>query len=94
MRRAFERVLAIDAGEIEVLCAQRSQAGIHVGHRRVQLRQAGVHQHARIGVVDDVDVDRHSFTLDVQVGDEDRRDGDRGIHRAPTVSLSVAGRSK
>ena len=55
-----------------------SEAGIHVGHRRVQLRHAGVDQHARIGMVDDVHVDRHPLALGEQVGDVDRRDGDRG----------------
>ena len=54
----------VDAGEIEVLLAQRLEAGIHVGHRRVQLRHAGVDQHARIGMVDDVQVDRHPLALD------------------------------
>ncbi len=65
----------VDAGEIEVLLAQWLEAGIHVGHRRVQLRHAGVDQHARIGMVDDVHVDRHPLVLDEQVGDEDWRDG-------------------
>jgi hypothetical protein len=41
----------VDAGEIEVLLAQWPQAGIEVGHRRGQLCQAGVDQHARIGMV-------------------------------------------
>ena len=74
---------AVDAGEIEVLLAQRPEAGIHVGHRRVQLRHAGVNQHARIGMVDDVHIDRHPLALDGKVGNEDRRDGDRGgdVHR-------------
>src|SRR5919108_328439 len=49
----------VDAGEIEVLLAQWPEAGIEVGHRRVQLRYAGVDQHARSGMVDDVHVDRH-----------------------------------
>ena len=69
----------VDAGEVEVLLVQRSEAGIHVGHRRVQLFDAGVDQHPPIRVVDDVDVDRHPLALDGQVGDEDRRDGD-GVH--------------
>ena len=68
----------VDAGEIEVLLAQRPEAGIHVGQQGVQLRHAGVDQHARLGVVDDVHVDRHQLALDVQVGNEDWRDGDRG----------------
>jgi hypothetical protein len=42
----------------------------------VQLRHAGVDQHARIGMVDYVHVDRHPLTLGEQVGNEDWRDGD------------------
>ena len=45
-----------------------AEAGIDVGHRRVQLRHAGVDQHARIGMVDDVHVDRHPLALGEQVG--------------------------
>ena len=40
-----------------------------------------------IGMVDDVHVDRHHLALDVEVGDEDWRDGDRGgscCHRTPS----------
>jgi len=66
----------VDAGEVEVLRAQWTEAGIEVGHRRVQLRQAGVDQHARIGMVDHVHVDRHPLALGEQVGNEDWRDGD------------------
>jgi len=44
----------------------------------VQLRHAGVDEHARIGMVDDVDADRHPLALGEQVGDSDRRDGDCG----------------
>src|SRR5215208_3607614 len=66
----------VDAGEIEVLLVQWLETGIHVGQRRVQLRHASVDQHARIGMVDDVHVDRHPLALDGQVGNEDRRDGD------------------
>src|SRR5437870_3122508 len=40
------------------------EARIEVGHRRMQLRHAGVDQHARIGMVDDVHVDRHPLALD------------------------------
>jgi hypothetical protein len=43
----------------------------------VQLRDAGVDRHARVGVVDDAHVDRHPLALGEQVGNEDRRDGDR-----------------
>jgi hypothetical protein len=66
----------VDAGEIEVLLAQRTEAWIHVGQRRVQLRHAGVDQHTRIRMVDDVHIDRHPLALDVQIGNEDWRDGD------------------
>src|ERR671931_279493 len=44
----------------------------------MQLRYAGVDQHARIGMVDDVHVDRHPLALGEKVGNEDWRDGDRG----------------
>ena len=81
----------VDAGEVEVLLAQWAEAGIHVGHRRVQLRHPGVDQHARIGMVDDVHVDRHQLALGKQVGNVDRRDGDRGgsVHRGPTAAALV-----
>ena len=68
----------VDAGEVEVLLAQWAEAGIEIGHRRVQLRHAGVDQHARIGMVDDVHVDRHPLALGEQIGNSDWRDGDRG----------------
>ena len=73
----------IDAGEVEVLLAQRMEARIHVSHRGVKLRQARVDQHARIGMVDDVHVDRHPLALGEQVSDEDWSDGNRGevVHR-------------
>ena len=60
----------VDAGKIEVLLVQRTEAGIEVGHRWVQLRHAGVDEHARIWMVDDVHVDRHPLALGEQVGDE------------------------
>jgi hypothetical protein len=71
----------VDAGEVEVLLTQRTEAGIEVGYRRVQLRHAGVDQHERIGMVDDVHVDRHPLALGEQVGNEDRRDGRRRRHQ-------------
>ena len=39
----------------------------------------------RVGMVDDVHVDRHPFALDVQAGNEDWRHGDRrvGVHGVP-----------
>jgi len=66
----------VDAGEIEVLLAQGTDARIEVGHRRVQLRHAGIDEHARIGMVDEVHVDRHPLALGEQVGNVDWRDGD------------------
>jgi hypothetical protein len=60
----------------EVLLAQRPEAGIEVGRRRVQFRHAGVDQHARVGMVDDVHVDRNPLALGEQVRNADRRDGD------------------
>jgi hypothetical protein len=71
----------VNAGEVEVLLAQRSEAGVHVGHQRVQLRHAGVDQHARVGMVDDVHVDRHPLALGEQVGHEQRRDRGRRYHQ-------------
>ena len=68
----------VDVGQIEVLLAQRPEAGIHVGHQGMQLRHAGVDQHPRLGMIDDVHVDRHPLALDVQVGNPDWRDGDFG----------------
>src|SRR5690349_5379204 len=68
----------VDAGEVEVLPVQWTYAGIEIGHRRVQLRHAGVDQHARIGMIDDVHVDRHPLALGAEVRNEDGRDGDRG----------------
>jgi hypothetical protein len=37
-------------------------------------RDAGVDQHARIGMVDQVQLDRHPLALGEQVGNEDRRE--------------------
>ena len=53
----------VDAGEIEVLRVERTNTGIDIGRRRVQLRQAGVDQHTGIRMVDDVHVDRHPLTF-------------------------------
>src|SRR5205823_1723598 len=70
----------VDTGDIEVLLAEGEEAGIEVGHRGVQLRHARVNQHARIGVVDDVHVDRHPLALGEQVGNAQGRDGDFLFH--------------
>jgi len=53
-------------------CAQWNQVWIHAGHRRVQLRHAGVDKHARVGMVDDVHVDRDPLALGEQLGHENR----------------------
>jgi hypothetical protein len=37
----------VDAGEVEVLLAQWDEAGVKVGHRRAQLRHAGVDQRSQ-----------------------------------------------
>jgi len=68
----------VDAGQVEVgLRAQWSQAWVHVGHRRVQRRHAGVDEHARVGMVDDVHVDRHPVARGEQLGHKNRGDGRR-----------------
>ena len=61
----------VDAGEIEVLFVQWPQAGVKVGHCWVLLGYAGVDQHARVGVVDDVHVQGHPLAPGEQVGNED-----------------------
>jgi hypothetical protein len=42
----------------------------------MQLRHAGVDQHERIRMLDDVHIDPHPLTLGEQIGNEHRRDGD------------------
>jgi len=66
----------VNASEVETLLAQWTEAGIKIGRRRVQLRHAGVDQHTRIGMVDDVHVDRYPLALGEQIGNLDWRDGD------------------
>ena len=88
----------VDADQIEILDAQRTYAGIEVGHCRVQLRHTGVDQHPRIGMVDDVYVDRHPLALGEQLGHEDRRDGGRRRHalmrhRMTPLSAASSGRT-
>jgi hypothetical protein len=70
----------VNAGEVEALLAQRTEKGIHIGHRRVQLRHAGVDQHTPIGMVDDVYVNWHPLVLGEQVGNAEGRDGDLLFH--------------
>ena len=53
--------------------AQGMEAGIHVRHRRMKPGQAGIHQYAGLGVVDDVHVHRHQLALGHQVGNPNRR---------------------
>lgn len=57
----------VDAVDIEVLLRQQVKAGVHVSDRRVQLRHARVHQYPRVGMVDDVHIDRHRLTLGEQL---------------------------
>ena len=81
----------VDAGHVEVgLGAQGNQAGVHVGYRRVQLRQAGVDEHAPVGVVDDVHVDRHPLALGQQLSHEDRRDALRRNLTSRSVAVSAS----
>ena len=81
------------AGNVEVLPVQRIETGIEGGHhRRVQLRHAGVDQYARLRVIDDVHIDGHQLALDMQIGNEDRRDGDRGAGFHVSVSLDLGWR--
>lgn len=70
----------VNACEVKVLLAQRTEAGIKISHRRVQLRHAGVDQHMPIGMVDEVHVDRHPLAVGEQVGNPDGRDGDFLFH--------------
>jgi hypothetical protein len=67
---------------VEVLLAQWDAAGVKVGHSRVQLRHAGVDQYASVGMVDDVDVNRHPLTLGEQVGHETWCDRGRRYHQS------------
>ena len=86
----------VDGGEVEGLLAQWNEARIHVGHRWVPLRHAGVDQHARVGMVDDVHVDRPPHALvDQQLGHEDRGDGRRRRHPPilPQPAKAVPGAS-
>ncbi len=72
----------VDAGEVERLLAQWDEAGVKVGHLRVQLRHAGVDQDSGGGMVDDVDADRPALALDEQLGHEQRRDRGRRYHQS------------
>jgi hypothetical protein len=56
----------------------------------VQLRHASVDQHTRIGMVDDVHVDRHPLALGEQVGNADWRDGDFLFHGSYFTKRSIA----
>jgi hypothetical protein len=79
----------VNASEVEVLLAQWMQAGIKIGHRRVQLRHAGVDQHTRIGMVDDMHVDRHPLAFSKQVGNEDWRDGHLLFHGSYFIKCPI-----
>ena len=76
----------VNAGEVEVLLAQWKEARIEIGRRRVQLCHAGVDQHTRIGMVDDVHIDRHALTLGEQVCNENWRDGDFLFHSSHSTN--------
>ena len=104
-RRAGEEVVAaavvevqvgvdddVDAGDVEVLFVERRESGIHVGDCRMELGHAGVDEHAPVGVVDDVHVDRHPRTVGEQVAHLDRRDRDgaRNAHAGvPARTASI-----
>jgi len=79
----------VNAGKVEVLLAQWTETGVHIGYRRVQLRHASIDQHTRIGMVDDVHVDRHPLTLGEQVGNADWCDGDFLFHGSYFVNRSI-----
>ena len=68
--------------EVEGMLAQRDQPGVHVGHLRAKLRHAGIDEHARVGMVDDVDADRPALALDEQLGHLQRRDRGRRCHQS------------
>jgi hypothetical protein len=56
---------------ISAPAAAKDGGGIEVGHRRMQLSHAGVDEHARIGMIDHVHVDRHPLALGQQIGNLD-----------------------
>lgn len=70
----------VDPGEIEILLAQRDQAGIEIRDLWTQLRHTGIDKHTGIRMVDDVDVDRPPLALDEQLGHEHRCDRGRRWH--------------
>ena len=53
----------VDACQVEGLLAQRDEARVEIGCRRVQLRHAGVDQHPGCGMVDDMNVHRPALVL-------------------------------
>jgi hypothetical protein len=79
----------VNAGKVEVLLAQWKEAGIKIGRRRVQLRHASVDQHTRIGMVDDVHIDRHPLALGEQIGNADWRDGDFLFHSSYFTKCAI-----
>ena len=81
----------VDAGQVEGgIRAQWNQAWIHVGHRRVQLGDAGVDKHARVRMVDDVHVDRHPLPLSEQLGHQNRGNGRRHDLASHSLNLPVS----
>jgi hypothetical protein len=63
----------VDAVEVEALLTQWVEARIEVGDCRVQFREAGVDEHACVGMVDHVPIYGHPGALGEKVGDLDRR---------------------
>jgi hypothetical protein len=58
----------VDTADVEVLLVQGVKAGIHIRDRRMELSHAGIDQHACVGVVDNVHVDRHQLAVGKQLG--------------------------
>src|SRR4029078_11781832 len=72
----------------------RSALPVSTSTRACELARAWVDRHARVGMVDDVHVDRHPLALGEQVGNADWRDGDRGegvhVYPPPTYTAHTA----
>src|SRR5918995_159349 len=81
----------VDACEVDAPLVGRTESRVEVDGQRVQFPDARVDQHPRVGVVDDMRVNRHPFALYAEVRDEHGRDGD--AHAVSKVSR-VAGRPK
>ena len=81
----------VDACKVKILLTQRTEAVVEVGHRRAQLRHAGIDQHM-YRMVDDMHVNRHPLALREQVGNAGCRNRDRGVgvQRVSTATVVVA----